>query len=165
MKCFAIAKREIMCQDTLWNISLCSMWNEINPYAPQRISHCGAIFHAQSVFHKSRKGFFSGGCEESTVCIASLAYLWLVDPRLCLRYPTSPLWTKKLATGNFFCVQTLSSSILQKRKNEHPTKVECSFLVDVRRIELLSKNLFIPVSPSADISLHSLLQPSNVGLL
>ena len=72
---------------------------------------------------------------------------------------------KNLPLATFFCVQTLSSSILQKRKNEHPTKVECSFLVDVRRIELLSKNLFIPVSPSADISLHSLLQPSNVGLL
>ena len=39
------------------------------------------------------------------------------------------------------------------------------FLVDVRRIELLSKNLFIPASPSADISLHSLLQPLNVELL
>ena len=48
--------------NTLWNISLCSMWNEINPYAPQRISHCEAIFHTQSVFHKSRKGFISLRC-------------------------------------------------------------------------------------------------------
>ena len=29
------------------------------PYAPQRISHCEAIFHMRSVFHKSRKGFIS----------------------------------------------------------------------------------------------------------
>ena len=34
-------------------------WNEINPLTPAGISHCEAIFHTRSVFHKSRKGFIS----------------------------------------------------------------------------------------------------------
>ena len=34
------------------------LWNEINPHAARRISHCVAIFHARSVFHKSWKDLF-----------------------------------------------------------------------------------------------------------
>ena len=59
VKCFATAKREIMCWRTLWNISLCSMWNEINPLTPAGISLAVGKFHARSAFHKSRKGFIS----------------------------------------------------------------------------------------------------------
>ena len=43
----------------LWNMMLRIKWNEINPHAPQRISHCKAIFHTRSVFHKSHKEFIS----------------------------------------------------------------------------------------------------------
>lgn len=50
----------------------------------------------------------------------------------------------------------------------HTTKVVgCSYvcvMVEVRRIELLSKNLFIPASPSAGIYLHSLARTPNAGL-
>ena len=42
-----------------WNLMLRIKWNEINPLTPAGISHCEAIFHTQSVFHKSRKGFIS----------------------------------------------------------------------------------------------------------
>ena len=59
VKCFATAKREIICYRILWNISLCSMWNEINPLMPAGISLAVGKFHARSVFHKSRKGFIS----------------------------------------------------------------------------------------------------------
>ena len=34
-------------------------WNELNPLTPTGISHCEAIFHTRSVFHKSRQGFIS----------------------------------------------------------------------------------------------------------
>ena len=34
------------------------LWNEINPHAVRRISHCEAIFHARRAFHKSA-GFIS----------------------------------------------------------------------------------------------------------
>ncbi len=37
-------------------------------------------------------------------------------------------------------------------------------LVEMRRVELLSKNLFISASPSADIYLHSLTRTPNVRL-
>ena len=56
---FCFAKCEIMFCRTLWNISLCSMWNEINPLTPAGISLAESEFHAQSAFHKSRKGFIS----------------------------------------------------------------------------------------------------------
>ena len=59
VKCFATAKREIMCWRTLWNISLCSMWNEINPLMAVGISLAVGKFHARSAFHKSQKGFIS----------------------------------------------------------------------------------------------------------
>ena len=59
VKCFALAKREIMCYCTLWNISLRSMWNEINPLTPAGISLADSEFHARSAFHKSHKGFIS----------------------------------------------------------------------------------------------------------
>ena len=35
------------------------MWNEINPLTPAGISLAESEFHAQSAFHKSRKGFIS----------------------------------------------------------------------------------------------------------
>ena len=44
---------------TLWNISLCSMWNEINPLTPAGISLAESEFHTRSAFHKSLKGFIS----------------------------------------------------------------------------------------------------------
>ena len=59
VKCFATAKREIICCRILWNIALCSMWNEINPLTPAGISLAVGKFHARSAFHKSRKGFIS----------------------------------------------------------------------------------------------------------
>ena len=59
VKCFATAKREIICYRILWNISLRSMWNEINPLTPAGISLAVGKFHARSAFHKSRKGFIS----------------------------------------------------------------------------------------------------------
>ena len=43
----------------LWNLMLRIKWNEINPLTPAGISHCEALFHTRSVFHKSRKGFIS----------------------------------------------------------------------------------------------------------
>ena len=55
--CFA--KCEIMFCRTLWNISLCSMWNEINPLTPAGISLAESEFHTRSAFHKSLKGFIS----------------------------------------------------------------------------------------------------------
>ena len=72
---------------------------------------------------------------------------------------------KNLPPATFFAFRLSRVRFSNKEKTNTPQKVGCLFLVDVRRIELLSKNLFILVSPSADISLHSLLQPSNVGLL
>ena len=39
-----------------------------------------------------------------------------------------------------------------------------SFLVEARRVELLSKNQSVPASPSADIYLHSLMRTLNVKL-
>ena len=51
VKCFASAKREIMCYRTLWNISPCSMWNEICPRPRKRTFHiCGANISPQSDF-------------------------------------------------------------------------------------------------------------------
>ena len=38
-------------------------------------------------------------------------------------------------------------------------------LVEMRRVELLSKNLFISASPSADTCLHSLTHTPNVRLV
>ena len=46
----------------LWNISLLSTWNEINPLTPAGISLAEGKFHARSAFHKSRKGFISLRC-------------------------------------------------------------------------------------------------------
>ena len=51
----------------MWNNSLRELWNLMpmhqvkwnkSPHAPQRISHCEAIFHARSAFHKSRRDLF-----------------------------------------------------------------------------------------------------------
>ena len=51
VKCFAFAKREIMCYRTLWNISPCSMWNEICPRPRKRTFHiCGANISPRSDF-------------------------------------------------------------------------------------------------------------------
>ena len=51
VKCFASAKREIICYRTLWNISPCSMWNEICPRPRKRTFHiCGANISPQSDF-------------------------------------------------------------------------------------------------------------------
>ena len=51
VKCFAFAKREIMCCRTLWNISPCSMWNEICPRPRKRTFHiCGANISLRSDF-------------------------------------------------------------------------------------------------------------------
>ncbi len=44
------------------------MRNVINPITPAGISHCEAIFHTQSVFHKSRKGFISQ--KRNSLCLA-----------------------------------------------------------------------------------------------
>ena len=46
----------------------------------------------------------------------------------------------------------------------NPYRIESS-VVEMRRVELLSKNLSVSASPSADICLHSLTQTSNVRLL
>ena len=50
---------EIMICDHYEIFRLRGKWNEINPPTPAGISHGEAIFHTQSVFHKSRKGFIS----------------------------------------------------------------------------------------------------------
>ena len=50
---------EIMLCDHCKIFRLRGKRNEINPPTPAGISHGEAIFHTQSVFHKSRKGFIS----------------------------------------------------------------------------------------------------------
>ena len=77
----------------LWNLMLRIKWNEINPLTPAGISHCEAIFHTRSVFHKSRKGFIS---LKKTYALYQSIGLFLVDlgrielPTLALRMRYAP---------------------------------------------------------------------------
>ena len=63
----------------------------------------------------------------------------------------------------FYTFGSIGNDIVTKR-TPNPYRIESS-VVEMRRIELLSENLFIPASPSADTSLNSLIKPSSVGLL
>ena len=61
VKCFAIAKREIICECILWNISLCSMWNEICPRSQsEHFTFAKQIFHREAI-SLARKGKFRWG--------------------------------------------------------------------------------------------------------
>ena len=68
------------------------------------------------------------------------------------------LCTKKQSTGLFFCVQTFRSSILFEATPNKKDTMRCLFyLVETRRIELLSENSFIGGSPSAVCDRYSLV--------
>ena len=74
----------------------CRKWNEINPLTPAGISHCEAIFHARSAFHKSRrdlfrwkstpKGAFSGADDRTRTCTLAR---WNLNP-MSLPIPPRP---------------------------------------------------------------------------
>ena len=58
MKCFTAAKREIICCRILWNISPCSMWNEICPRSrSEHFTFAKQIFHREAI-SLARKGKF-----------------------------------------------------------------------------------------------------------
>ena len=73
-----------------------------------------------------------------------------------LGYPKT-LYNKKQKQILFLLFQLLSLTVR--------LLVWIFFLVEMRRIELLSENLFIPASPSADVYLNSLIKTLNVKLL
>ena len=56
------------------------------------------------------------------VCCASLTYSGLVDPRLRLRYPTSPLWTKNLPQATFLTFRLSRVRFSKIKKSNTPHK-------------------------------------------
>ena len=91
VKCFAFAKRETICYRILWNISPCSMWNEICPRPRKRTFHiCGANISPRSDFT----------CPKGQI---SLGYL------LYRRYPNGVLFLGR--SGNLFAVQVGSQGL------------------------------------------------------
>ena len=80
------------------------LWNEINPHAARRISHCEAIFHARRVFHKSWKDLFRW--KKRTEFFSTLFSWWeRVDSNHRSYkqqiYSLSPLATRELSHINF----------------------------------------------------------------
>jgi len=91
-----------------------------------------------------------GGDEENEILLRKLSLL--VHQSFLLWYRTSHLSLIKQSTGLFyFTVRAFRSSILTLiAKQKSHTLYDFFVLVEMRRIELLSENIFTPASTSVD---------------
>ena len=86
----------------LWNrkLTLSVKWNK-SSHAARRISHCGAIFHARRVFHKSWKDLFHWKNRQSCIKIDGFFWWERVDSNHRRRsqqiYSLPPLATRELS--------------------------------------------------------------------